>query len=267
VTEDKEVAASADNYRGLITDRGLTRDLNRKDGVLAIGSLDMLGLTLADVEGHKVLDVGIGGGRSLRQAMELGLDYSGIDILPLIDADQLASRIQQANVKTRQAELAAVVAKYPDRFRAADFANDEPPWPPNSFDMVISAGALPGYSRDAREVVHSLLNMITLARERVVCGNGWFEETNPDGIINLGRAELAFRFRMKDFLESLAEYGINYSLRPGMVPAKAGGGNRVMCLDLDVSSKDSAKLAETMPDLLAHADEFSAAGQPPEERK
>jgi SAM-dependent methyltransferase len=259
--EVQETPASADYYRGMVTDRGLTRELNRKDGEFAVGSLDLLGLTLADLENHRTLDVGVGGGRSLRQAQELGFDYQGADLLPLIDAEQLTNELYRFNVKAMQARLAAVVARYPDRFKVADFAGAELPYPPNSFDLVISAGALPDYAQDGREVVQALLNMIKVSRNQVVCPGGWFAD-NPKGIVRLGRSDKVFSFAMKDFLEALADYGIAYRLRPEIVSEKLKGTKRMMNLDLDVSQKDSAKLLAAEADLLARAHEFQATDQP-----
>lgn len=203
MTEDKEIPASAEYYRGMVTDRGLTWGLNWHDGHPAIGSLDMLGLAPKDLAGLRVLDVGPGGGSSLRQAREMKIDYYGADLLPLIDPSRIENPRQRANVLKMQPRFKAVAASHPGRLIAADFAKNPAPYPDDFFDLVMSAGALPGYAQDATEAVRSPLNMIRVSRKRVVCGNGWLEQSNSEGIVTLGAGPHVFRFAMKAFLDSL----------------------------------------------------------------
>lgn len=259
MNEGGEAPVSADYHRGMVTDRGLTWGLNMRDGHPAIGSLDMLGLTPKDLVGLRVLDVGPGGGRSLRQARELEIDYYGADVLPVIDPSLIEKPAQRANVLKMQPRFKAEAAEHPGRLIAADFAKNPAPYPDDFFDLVISAGALPGYARDATEAVRSLVNMIRVSRKRVVCGDGWLEQSNPKGIVKLGAGPHAFGFAMKAFLDSLKEYGITYRLLPDIDTQRGKRRNPAfMNLDLDVSQKDSAKLAKSLPDLLASAGEFQA---------
>lgn len=221
-----------EEYRGLSTDRGLTLLLNREDGYPGLGSLDMLGLAFRDLQG-KVLDVGVGGGRSLRQAVERGIDYYGVDILPLLDAASIPS-IRQVNILEMQRRFLKTASMYPNRMSAADFCLPSIPFAENSFDVVLSAGGLPGYARNAQEAIISVTNMLNLSRQKVAIHGGWDASNNASGTIRLGTAALGgqFSFNMKGFVERLRAYGISYVIASGIGP-----GGRLMNLHFDTSKK------------------------------
>lgn len=210
---EKNADIDVENYRGLATDRGLSSQLNRRDGYPGRGVFEILSIGMDDLAGKRVLDVGVGGGRALEHAMEVGLDYHGVDILPLVDANNLAENKRQ-NVLEMQRRFLDTSEKFPGRLTAADFCTESIPFEDNSFDVVLSAKALPGYARDPNEARLAINNMIRLAREKVIINGGWNEKSNPSGLVYLGGGggEL-FAFRMKEYLDSLSERGITYQLR------------------------------------------------------
>lgn len=248
--KEQERQPSAAFYRGLSTNRGLTREFNLQEDYPGQNLLELLGLSLKDIGGLRVLEVGMGGGRALVQAHKFGVaEYHGLDLLPLIDLNQLTDA-QRASVEEDQASFAAVAAQYPDYVKVVDFANDEPPYPPDYFDIVISCLALPTYAQNGDEVIRSILNMARVSRARVVCSGAWwkrFERHNPSGIVSCGRPDgRRFYFPMKRFIDALAPCGISYRLLP-----EISSDSPLANLDLNVSKKDRAKLLIAEQQFLA----------------
>ena len=218
--------------RGASTDRGLTREFNTREGRQRDGVLELIGVGIEEIKGKRVLDVGVGGGSEVRQALEIGLDWYGTDILPLVDATSLTG-VRKANVEEMQRRFLALQKAYPGRFEAADFCSLRIPFHEDEFDIVLSVGALPGYAQTPREAMISLFNMIFVARERVVVNRGWNSDSNANGEVNLGTDESRFRFPMRDFLESLSEAGIKYTLRKGKAD---------YIIDIDTKGKKSDEI-------------------------
>lgn len=203
-----------EKYRGPITNRGLTTSFNRRDGIDSMGNLELLRLTLPELVGKKILNVGIGGGKALEHALELGLDCYGLDILPSIDVTGL-DLMKRAVVEEQLHEFERVRALYPERVKAVDFCASEIPYTANEFDVVFSAVALPDYARSEREAALSILNMMKLAQEKVIFHCGWNPIVSQSGLVTLGTVPGLFMFRMKDFLDGVAsKTGISYDLIP-----------------------------------------------------
>jgi len=201
-----------EKYRGPITNRGLTTLFNRRDGIDSIGNLEFLHLTLPELYGKKLLNVGIGGGKALEHALELGLDCCGLDIVPLIDTSDLPLD-RKSTVEEQVGEFERVRSLYPERVKAVDFCTSHIPYGPNEFDVVFSAVALPDYARTEREASISLLNMMNLAGEQVVFHCGWNPSISENGLVALGNVPGLFIYRMKDFLDGVgAQTGITYKL-------------------------------------------------------
>lgn len=239
MSEDEfEIVSESQEYRGLVTNRGLTRELNIRDRKPAVGSLDMLGLSIDEIVGKKVLDVGVGGGQSLIHAMELGIDYHAVDILPEIDTSSTDSLLGRINVQSMQKKLASVMEKYPDRVKVADFCKENPPYDESSFDVVMSAGSLPGYARSGQEVIRSILNMVKVAKEKAIFSYGWNKIKNPQGIVTFDKGKSGFKFRMKEFLDILGECGVSYNLR-SEASSSSESDRSMISIHLDVKNKNT----------------------------
>lgn len=221
-------------FQGMITNRGLTTVLNRKDNLNDFGILDILGIRIDSLKDLKVLDVGIGGGRSISHALNEGLDFYGVDILPNIDITHFKlsdpRRINIVQMTSRFEDLRRI---FPRRIKVANLASNKLPFDHNYFDLVISAIALPNYASTPTEAVQSIMNMITLSRDKVIFAKGWDVSDNSNGIVDIGILGDKFMFNMKSFLESLSVYDINYSLMKGL-----GSLNRINNVSIDVSRKN-----------------------------
>jgi hypothetical protein len=201
-----------EQYRGPITNRGLTSTLNQRDGYPTLGNIDLLGLTLLELKGKKILDVGMGGGRTLKHALELGLDCHGLDILPLIDTESLDSP-KRNTVLEQQFAYEETRSLYPSRVKAVNFCTTTIPYNYDEFDIVFSAVALPDYSRTTQEAELAILNMICLAKEKVAFHCGWNPGINYLGNVVLGTTPGLFQFEMKKFLDHLIKIaGIQYDI-------------------------------------------------------
>ena len=123
-------------------------------------------------------------------------------------------------------------------------------------DMVIAAISLPNYSRNPREAINSILEMIRVARNRVVFARGWDESSNSEGVVELGIGGLGgkkFSFRLRDLLTKLESFGISWKLHKGK---NSLGVIEIVNVDLDVSGKDSRALRSQRSEFLATADNF-----------
>lgn len=207
-----------EKYRGPITNRGLTTSFNRRDGIDSMGNLELLRLTLPELEGKKLLNVGMGGGKALEHALELGLDCCGLDIVSLIDTSNLTPE-RKSIVEEQAGEFERVRSLYPGRVKSVDFCTSCIPYVPNEFDIVFSAVALPDYARSEREASISILNMIKLAAKKVVFHCGWNPSISESGLVALGNVPGLFTYRMKDFMDGVAtQTGIFYELMPSLNP-------------------------------------------------
>lgn len=207
-----------EKYRGPITNRGFTTLYNKRDGIDSEGNLEFLKLTLPELDGKRLLNVGIGGGKALEHALELGLDCHGLDIVPLIDTSHLTPE-RKSVVDVQAKEFERVRSLYPERVKAVDFCTPIIPYSTNEFDIVFSAVALPDYARTEKEASISLLNMIRLAAEKVVFHCGWNPSISENGLVALGSVPSLFTYRMKDFIDRVvAQAGITYKIDPPVNP-------------------------------------------------
>lgn len=223
-----------EQYRGPITNRGLTTSLSMRDGCGTIGNVDLLGLDLPELVGKKILDVGMGGGRTLKHALELGLDCYGVDILPLIDTTSLDPA--KKNVVIEQlAAYSEVQREFPSRVKAANFCSTDIPYTYDEFDVVFSAVALPDYARSTEEAEIAILNMICLAKEHVDFHCGWNPNVNHLGYVTLGTMPGLFQFEMKKFLDKLETLiGIQYILD---IPTKEDANQLTTNIHLNTKNK------------------------------
>src|SRR3989344_8473445 len=101
-------------FRGAITDRGLTTALTRESGYEGAGIVEILGLRLEDLQGKKVLNVGVGAGRSLEQALKLGMDHYAVDIAPYIKFRKFLPfhRLVSSQVSTSKDRLRDIASRY-----------------------------------------------------------------------------------------------------------------------------------------------------------
>jgi len=234
-------------YRGLITDRALTKPST--DGLWQDGILVELGLPLNNLVGKKVLEVCCGGGGAVKEARALGINYVGIDILPILKEISLESplvantpvdkRTEQTthvnnNINEKKKELIDMAQT--NAVIAGD-ATLTLPFAENAFDIVLSCLGLPDYATDSKGAITSILEMIRIAKEKVVISAGWNETNNPRGIIPIGVQPNDFSFRMKDLLDELKTYGIAYTLvKDEKMPTPS--------VHIDVSAKDIKKISD-----------------------
>lgn len=235
-----------EQYRGPITNRGLTTALNRRDGTNIVGNLDMLGIGLPELVGKKILNVGIGGGKAVEHALECGLNCFGIDILPLIDITGLDA-MKKAVVTEQMAEYTKVQQRFPERIRAANFCRQDIPYDTDEFDVVFSAVALPEQARTPTEAAISILNMVKVAKEKVVFHCGWNPSITEAGIVTLGIYPWVFNFGMKAFVEGMtARTGVSYELSP-VAPTDLN--TLVTTLTLHTVNKDAQALQSLFNEL------------------
>lgn len=206
-------------YRGVMTNTRGIRTTISKDGQINPGVYDSLVLPINELIGKKILDVGVGGGKSLEESRRSGLDVIGVEIAPTISVenDEDVDPIHKVDIKNvvlnTQNDLANIAEKYPGSIIGAD-ATVALPFSDDSFDIVLSNLALPGYARNPKEVATSLLEMIRIAKERVVITGTDFKEEDKEGIASFG-SRPSFQMAYKEFLNYLTEkLGITYKVIP-----------------------------------------------------
>lgn len=247
------------SYRGYMTNRLLSVGLPRVRGEKfeeslremglsymesVGGELEYLGMDISEL-GSQVLDIGIGGGRSLEQGVELGLDMYGIELgLQAREGGLHPGAASMAREREARRYLERVKRKYPNRVWEVD-ATQRIPQRDNSFDSVIACLSLPNYARNERELVTSILEMIRLSRERVAFTAGYKDEI-PEvedlGRYGIGRAQ--FEFPMARFLEDLrVNFGIEYEWRVVENPSEYANGD-IVSAHLFTNAKNQAALHE-----------------------
>jgi SAM-dependent methyltransferase len=207
-----------------------------------IGVLDLLGLPAKELTPGKVLDVCAGGGRGLRQARAIGLDYYAVELLPVL------SFVKNTRIDGYRSDLAEVAREHPGRVVAAD-ASKAIPFAPRSFDVVFSCTGMPKFTPTPEAYVNSILEMIRVADRKVA-----FTTTEMRGTIDHPfRRRIDFHFRLIDWLKELRKYGIEASLvRGGLANA----------IHLDVSHRDAAALEADSERLIAEARRFVVEPRP-----
>ncbi|GEM_PF-6925510 len=203
-----------EQIRGFSSNRGIKREID-VDGRITGGVFDKLGLSINELQGKKLLDVGTGGGRTIKEARDLGLDITGIDIVPAISLESEDKYGDRERVETTQAKLKSVAKEYPGSIIGADAAVVLP-FRDNAFDIAFSHQGIPYYARNPKELAISLLEMVRVSKERVVITGEEFEDDDPEGITQFGTRETEFEMAYKRFLSFLVNnYGIEYKVIPG----------------------------------------------------
>lgn len=205
-------------FRGGSTNRALTEGYAPGEGSI----LKILNLSLADLAGNKTLDVAVGRGNALKEALERGYDYYAVDIVPVIP---------QVNAITQRAYsyLQEINKQYPGRIIGADAAAALP-FADSTFDLVMSCIGLPEYARNTEEAVNSILEMIRVSKGKVAFDAG----LKGDEIVRTKH----LRFPLNKFLLFLKPYGIGYEIKECTHPQLI----RTQSVHLDVSQKDAQKL-------------------------
>ncbi len=220
---------------GVSSNRGLTSDYSEggKSGILCL-----LNLGWKDLVGKKTLDVCVGGGNTVSQAMIAGLDYTGIDILPGLK--------DSGNINWRRKQLERMAARFPGRIIAADVVISLP-FKDNCFDLVLSSMGMPLYAKNGREATQSILEMIRVSKGKVVFSGGWPDEgdEDPGGFVFIGGEDNLTAFPLKELLDSLAKVGITYTLQ-----AYEDMTSFWRSIHLDVSQKDEAGFLKLQPEIL-----------------
>ena len=220
---------------GLSTNRALTSD--RSEGGKS-GILCLLNLKWEDLVGRKILDVCIGGGNAVSQAIIEGLDYTGIDILPTLETG--------GNLSWRKKQLAEIAARFPGRIIAAD-AVISLPFKDNCFDLVISSMGMPLYAQNGKEAAWSILEMIRVSKGKVVFSGGWPDEgdEDPEGFVFIGGEDNLTAFPLKGLLDLVAKVGITYTRQ-----AYEDMTSFWRSIHLDVSQKDMTSFLNLRQEIL-----------------
>lgn len=235
-------------YRGYVTNRLLTTSrplvgddypeklakYNLTDDHATAGELEYLGLKLEDLPEGRILDVGIGGGRSFLQALQLGIDIYAVDLALKARVGAMhPGALAQAREHIVLTSLRAIKEKYPQRFVEADAAQ-RIPFADDYFSMVIACVSLPHYARNPHEAVNSIMEMIRVGRDSVVFTCNYASIPEGDQPLSIGIGDSKFRFRLAGFLNTLESYGIKLS----WTRLKAF----IVAAHLDISQKDKKRL-------------------------
>lgn len=212
------------------------------------GELEYLCLDPKELHG-KVLDVGIGGGRSIIQGLENHIDIYGIDLA--LKARQGALHPGGMSVAREQVArqcLTNVLKTYPDRVIEADAAV-RIPFPDIFFNTTIACISLPNYARNRREAITSIVEMIRVANERVVFTAGQRNKPNNKLVFRYGVGRNIFNFQLINFLDELGKYGIRYEWK-SVNDRSEHEPIDIVSAHLDVSSKNQGLLTKKIPDFL-----------------
>ncbi len=236
-----------DTPSAYVSNRSLSQDLKPTSGEYTRDGtvLEILGISLDDLRDKKILEVGIGGGMAFEQAQvhakEFGWQYFGVDLAHLRGAVGFGIAAQRRQL-IAIGDLQSVIDIYPDHFRAAD-ATKEIPLPDDAVDICFSCLALPAYARHQAEAINSILEMIRVAREKVVFTIGTHSVDREHRIVEFGitdeRNELRkFEMDLQSLFEELELARIEISF----TETDFGNASHVVSAHLDVSSKDTAAL-------------------------
>lgn len=269
MSEEEKNGEIDQTYRGYVSNRILTtaRPLSGDEFLKKLakiglsydeavgGELEYLDMKVEELSPGRVLDVGIGGGRSLLQALQLGIDIYAIDLaLRARVGGTHPGATTQAREQIALENLQAVKDEYPQRFVEAD-ATQRIPFADDYFKTVIACMSLPHYARNSREAVTSILEMIRVARGRVVFTSPYPAIPEHDLLAEIGIGRNRFNFRLAGFLHALEAYGINFSWK--QVPNKSAYNNgNIVSAHLDVSKKDQERLNSERQLLLDSADTY-----------
>lgn len=238
---------TGDNCDERVTEKGLTPDHWS-------GELELLSLSLEDIRGKKTLDVGVGGGRALEQALQNGFDYYGIDVAPAAQQNKFRPVMSAVREQVALDNLKRVIGKYPDKLVVADAARYIP-FPNNSFDIVLACISLPNYARNPQEVVNSILEMIRVSKEKVVFTTNFSDISEIDELQRQGIGMNKFNFGLRKFLDALAEYGITYEFK--QFDDQSQPETKIVSAHLNVSGKNTDGLSAAKKEFIAQVDSFT----------
>ena len=228
------------SYRGYMTNRLFTTQLGRVPGddfeerLKEVGlsdfepiggELEWLGMSIDEV-GHEVLDIGIGGGRSLEQGLVAGFDMYGIEIGLKARRGLSGSGLMRLRQQEVRRYLEKVMRANPGRVWEVD-ATKRIPQRDNTFDTVLACLSLPDYARDERELVTAILEMIRLSRERVAFTAGYSDEPSLEDMGRYGVGNSKFQFPMAQFLKDLEYFGLEHEWRVVHDPSERAEGDIV----------------------------------------
>jgi len=171
------------------------------------GELEYLGMKVEELLPGRVLDVGIGGGRSLQQALQLCIDMYAVDLALRARGGGTHPGVQtQAREQIALENLQAIRDEYPQRFMEADAAQ-RIPFADDYFETVIACMSLPNYARNPKEAVTSILEMIRVAQGRVIFTFPYHVIPERDLLGVVGIADHKFNFRLALFFMPLRGTG------------------------------------------------------------
>lgn len=236
-----------DDYRGIMTNRGVLKEVGAVGNTIG-GVFDKLGLTIKELRGKKILDVGTGGGRTVDEARRFGLNVVGVDIAPIINTTGPGSDFDKSNVNSITDSLKEVAKTHKDSIVGSD-ATVALPFRDMSFDIVFSHLGLPGYARNPREFAISILEMIRVAKQRVVISGREFHESDAEGVHQVGPEKNDFRIAYKKFLDLLEN---DYGLRVNIIPAS--NLMSIPAFHIDVTRKRGEKLKTDRSKIIQEAE-------------
>lgn len=235
--------------------------------------LDHVGLSIEDLRDKKTLDVGIGGGLALSEARKLGLDYYGVDLLPVKEQEyELESydAYKEFDEPTRREEMKRKLLRRaesnPSRVIVAD-AQIALPFSEDSFDVVLANKSALLYARTAEQVKRAIIEMIRVSKGIVATSESFNNDgkfvnlysRNPYGpelMAEFGKKDESFNLNLKEFLDTLRECGISYQRGwddPEYAQLIAEGlwqKPYTHWLHIDTSKKDDAKFYQIAKQLL-----------------
>lgn len=138
-------------------------------------------------------------------------------------------------------------------------AVDALPFRDDYFDVVISFAGLPGYARNPKEAVTSMLEMLRVAKERVVVQGSGFKEDDPEGAVSFGVKPYTFIFAFRTFLEFLKKFGISYEIKTQKVKTSFKEYStevEVTSIHIDASGKDAHAFQLEGKKIIENADNY-----------
>ncbi len=240
-------SGTGDDYASAyVSDRRLCEEFKptvseyTKDGTV----LEILGISLEDLRGKRILEVGIGGGQAFEQAQvhakKFGWQYFGVDIAHLRGA--VGFGLVQQRQQLAISNLEEVIDSYPNHFRAAD-ATKEIPCLDDAVDVCLSCLALPAYARHQAEAINSILEMIRVAKEQVVFTIGSRPIDDDNRMVEFGITDERNGFKRFEMdLQSLFDELELCGIKINFTETDFGRASHVVSAHLDVSSKERVAL-------------------------
>lgn len=206
VWKDENIGLDVNNLPLSINMRGVGDKNAIGEVVGKIGKLELVGINPDDL-GVNVLEIGIGTGIALSQGRKRGINMYGIELYDRPDHTRVLKMAVNEDRSRNPSEAVTIKARYRDYIYNENpmegILSDE-----SVFDTVFSALPILDYARNERDVVTLILEMIRVARGRVVFRTNYDAVPTGDEIDEYGRDGSRFEFALVRFLARLGEFGV-----------------------------------------------------------